>query len=416
MKTKKYTHFSNNKTIKNKVGSLRPPKVVDSQRAKLALSKTCPLKKGGWIILTIRGNPYQRGFVHGFSLHLELKKVLKSFPIMIERSNHQSLNSYLEQTTRIILPIVRQYFPEIYEEIVGIRDGSISAGTPISLEFLIGWNVFCSFDGIQMSKCSAFISTNGEKNIVMAHNTHSDLIIGRLSYVILYIVPEQGFPFVMQTSPGLVWSSMDWWISQSGIIGCETALAGINYKPHFGFPIFCRIRQAMQYGKTLDDYLTILSNQNAGDYACSWLLGDIHTCEIMRFEMGLYIYSIERTFDGVFYGMNGPFNAELRENETNNRDFYDIRTSIGHRNKRFGELLGDGGKITIENVKKIITDDYDLYLGKTGMNDRTIFRKTTINGRFYGSIDAKVVDSEMARNLEFLAKSRGPWTQIMPSI
>ena len=52
-------------------------------------------------------------------------------------------------------------------------------------------------------------------------------------------------------------------------------------------PIAYRIRTAMQYGNSMEEYVTILLNGNSGDYANSWLFGDIHKNEIMRLELGL---------------------------------------------------------------------------------------------------------------------------------
>ena len=62
----------------------------------------------------------------------------------------------------------------------------------------------------------------------------------------------------MQTSAGLISSSSDWFLVENGIIGCETTISDINYKPIFGSPYFCRIRDTMQYANSLDECKDIL--------------------------------------------------------------------------------------------------------------------------------------------------------------
>lgn len=135
----------------------------------------------------------------------------------------------------------------------------------------------------------------------MAHNTHTNFADGQLHNIIMNVIPSSGHPFVMQTSAGYIASGTDWFICSTGMIGCETTIGDINYTPRFGVPYFCRIRQAMQYGKTLDDYEQIMDKKNAGDYACSWLFGDINTNEIMLYEIGLKEKNVQRTKNGVFW-------------------------------------------------------------------------------------------------------------------
>jgi len=371
-------------------------------------TKRLPLQKQGWLILHIHGNAHDRGFSHGTLLKNELQKVLTIFPFVVKREKKIEITEYLEKVDKLITPNLIQHFPEIYNELKGI-----SLGSGISLDFLIGWNAYCCMD--YKEKCSAFIASGNftkKGDIIMAHNTHSDFFTGELLNIILYITPEKGFPFVMQTSAGLVWSTTDWFLSKSGIIGCETTIADINYKPDFlhGDPLFCRIRMAIQYGESLDDYISIMLKNNAGDYACSWLFANIKNGEIMRFEIGKKIHNVERTFNGVYYGMNSPFDPILREKETNNHDFYNIKTSSGMRNQRLNYLLNDKyfGKITIHSAKKIISDHVDLSNKSIGKpNNNTICKHSEIvppKFKLFGTTDGKVTSTELAKNLNFFGR------------
>ena len=43
----------------------------------------------------------------------------------------------------------------------------------------------------------------------------------------------------------------------------------------------------MQYGNDIDTWVELMQKHNNGGYANSWLLGDLKTDEIARFEQGL---------------------------------------------------------------------------------------------------------------------------------
>ena len=319
-------------------------------------------EKEGWVVAHIFGEPYDRGFAHGYLLKNELKRVINTFPFIVKEQLDVPLQKFINKSNKIIKPKIKKYFPEFYNELRGICDGANYGAIDISLDFLIAWNSLLSLYDVfskKTERCSAFIACgNSTENgdIIMGHNTHSDFATGQLLNIVLYVTPTNGNSFVMQTSPGFIASSSDWFICSSGIIGCETTIGDTNYKPKFGTPYFCRIRQAMQYGKSLDDYVKIMMDKNAGDYACSWLLGDIKQNEIMLFELGLKEKHIQTTKNGVFYGMNSAIGENVRKNETNDKDYDNLFTSSGSRNARLNELLNEkyNGSINLDNSKKIL--------------------------------------------------------------
>ena len=379
-------------------------------------------EKEGWVVAHIFGEPYDRGFAHGYLLKNELKRVINTFPFIVKEQLDVPLQKFINKSNKIIKPKIKKYFPEFYNELRGICDGANYGAIDISLDFLIAWNSLLSLYDVfskKTERCSAFIACgNSTENgdIIMGHNTHSDFATGQLLNIVLYVTPTNGNSFVMQTSPGFIASSSDWFICSSGIIGCETTIGDTNYKPKFGTPYFCRIRQAMQYGKSLDDYVKIMMDKNAGDYACSWLLGDIKQNEIMLFELGLKEKHIQTTKNGVFYGMNSAIGENLRKNETNDKDYDNLFTSSGSRNARLNELLNEkyNGSINLDNSKKILSDHYDMFLKKNILNSRGICKhlelepepdkKSTKPFYPFGCTDSKIVNSEMASKLSFLGK------------
>ena len=369
-------------------------------------------EKQGWTIIHIHGNAFQRGYAHGHLLKLQICKSIEILAFFIKNELKISRTKYMQIVKNKITTVVKRDFPEFYEEIVGISNGAKQ-----SIDNIMGWNAYLTIysyllDGAK-PKCSAFIATgnatdNGQ--ITMAHNTHTNFADGQLCNIMIYVQPTSGFSFVMQTQPGLIASGTDWFQSSSGIIGCETTIADIKYKPKIQIPYFCRIRQCMQYAKVLDEYVEIMTKENGGDYPCSWLLGDINTNEIMLFELGQHKKHVKRTKNGFFYGMNSVIGKEMRKAETNDKDIDDLHTSSGNRNARFKQLLGDEfkGKITVENAKEIISDHYDVVQNKQVMNGHGICRHSETDdcdrNSMYGTTDAKVVDTNMAKSLSFIAR------------
>lgn len=377
--------------------------------------------ENGWIKVQVYGTPYQMGYANGRLLRKELAKCMDIMKYMVDLYYGVPYTVYKNKCKDVLGDIVRRDFPEIYEEMRGISDGA-SASTSVDVDDILAWNSYFSMTEIMENaakrppspenaqRCSAFIATGSATKtgeIVMAHNTHCHYALGAVSNVILYASPQIGYSFMMQTCAGLVSSTMDWFICSSGIVGCETTIAGIQYTPEFGAPYFCRIRQCMQFGKSLDEYAEIMKTDNAGDYACSWLFGDVNTNEIMLCELGRKSVNVQKTHNGVYYGMNSPINYELRALETDILDTDGVADSTNARRERLEYLLLDKyvGRIDASNAKKVIADHYDAFLGKTQMSSRTICKheendKSADNSPV-GAVDGKVLTSSLAKRMAF---------------
>jgi hypothetical protein len=254
--------------------------------------------------------------------------------------------------------------------------------------------------------------------IVCAHNSFTDFIDGQFSNIVLDLNPEKGHRFIMQTSPCWIWSGTDFFVTAKGIIGTETTIGGfLPYEKKF--PIGYRIRKAMQYGNTLDEYCEILLHENSGDYANSWFFGDTNTNEILRIELGLKYHNTERTKNGFFIGFNSVYDERIRNLEVNNSGFYDVRRHQGARLVRLGDLMDEHkGKINIDVAKKIIADHYDVYLKKEDNPcSRTVCSHYDLDAREYmsqesrpkpfaphGALDGIVCDTKMAKNMSFCGR------------
>jgi hypothetical protein len=389
-------------------------------------------EKNGWTYISIKGKPKERGYAYGYLCAKNFKKIQTMLSFLMMESYGQTWDFFIEKVSKDFKKMTQDDFPEFYEEMEGIVDGCNANGCKTNIDEIITWNFYCSIpywyssisdnrvgkEGGARDKCSAFMAVGDwteDGKIVCAHNSFTDFIDGQYSNIVLDLNPEKGYRFIMQTSPCWIWSGTDFFVTAKGIIGTETTIGGfLPYEKKF--PIGYRIRKAMQYGNTLDEYCEILLHENSGDYANSWLFGDTNTNEILRIELGLKYHNTERTKNGFFIGFNSVYDERIRNLEVNNSGFYDVRRHQGARLVRLGDLMDEHkGKINIDIAKKIIADHYDVYLKKEDNPcSRTVCSHYELDAREYmsqesrpkpfaphGAVDGIVCDTKMAKNMSF---------------
>lgn len=388
---------------------------------KRRVTKT-PNHRHGWNIISVKGDAKTRGFMHGSILANELKRLVEVFPAEIKRLHHISMDEYIDICNKAAKTVFDKECAEWREELEGMVAGALSKGVVVSVDFLFGWNMYLSIDVHLVEnrkknnqRCCAFIATGDatkDGQIVMAHNTHCDFVFAQFYNVVQYTKPSRGSAFIMQTGPGLLCSNVDWFLCESGIVGCETTIADIQYLPRFGKPYFCRIRECMQYAKHLDDCERIMREDNAGDYPCAWLLGDLNTNEIMMLEVAKTVSS-RRTTSGVFYGANFAHDVNIRERETDNDASFRLETSsIRRRGERLDWLLNKvhWGNLDSNTAKQIISDHYDTHKKRVCKGTRSICKHEELHrsrrksGDLYGAVDGKVVTAKMAKSLSFFGR------------
>lgn len=408
------------------------------------------MPSGGWKYIKIAGAPKERGHAYGLACAADFAKIQHMLAFFMLESYGQPWEWFVTEVNKDFKTFTRDKFHEFYEEMEGIAAGVCEGGTATTLDEILAWNFYLSIPSWyttrsdvsvgkeggsiggsaaatttiakppipQKDHCSAFMAVGKDwtqtGEIVVAHNSFSDFIDGQYAYVILDLTPTNGARFIMQTSPCWIWSGTDFFITTNGIIGTETTIGGF-FPYELRTPIGYRIRRAMQYGVTLDDYAEMLLDGNSGDYANSWLFGDIKGAEIMRIELGLKYHNIERTHNGHFIGFNAAYDPRIRNLECVNSGFYDIRRHQGARYVRLGELMDTHkGRLNVTVAKKIIADHYDVYLGRENPCSRTVCSHYELDAREYmsqadrpkpfsphGALDGCVADSKMAAKMQF---------------
>lgn len=392
------------------------------------LAKANRHEKNGWIYLHIEGTPRERGFQHGYLLAKEIKEAIR---IRSEIWKYQTAIEWTWLVQRAAEMFTAKVDTEIIFELDGMAEGLKAAGVITSRDELVAHNGFfelawywwhtvkdtISPNAVEPKKqsCSSFIATGSmtiDSGIVLGHNSMVDFPESDCN-IILDIQPEKGHRILMQTFTGWIHSGTDFFVTDAGLVGSETTINSFFPFDTSGVPEFSRMRKATQYANNIDEWCEIMKSGNNGGYANAWLLGDINTNEIVRLELGLKQVGFEKKKDGYFTGSNIAEDLKLLRFETHS-DATNIKQSSIARRVRWKQLMKENaGKINVELAKSFEADHYDTYMKMYNPSGRTLCGHDELDPRFStggtpydagGSIDGKVLDSKMAKEMSFLAR------------
>lgn len=388
----------------------------------------------GWLHVAVNGSPAARGFQHGYLLAGEYADSVRVYKEMTNQQIGMDYDFFVDRATELHADKIPG---ELRAEMEGIAAGLTAAGVPASFEDVLGINDWMELTGywwpknsgrysalskanLQGAQCSAFLATGDateDGSIVMGHTSFTDFWQGQFENVIMDLTPDDGNRLVMQTAPGWVASMTDFWLTGAGLAVSETTISG--YEGAKGYdenrvPEFVRAREAAQYAHDIDQWVEIINSENNGGYACSWLIGDIKTGEIARYEQGLLYQSLTRKTDGYFFGDNAPWDPRIRNLECRATGFNDIRSPNGARRVRWQQLLADhDGHIGTDAARRMLADTFDAYLGYRNPSARTICShydadpcqfNDVIPFAPHGSVDAKVVTSSDIESMHLWAR------------
>ena len=402
--------------------------LTETQRSLLSGAKRH--EKAGWIYVHIEGTPQERGFQHGYLLALEIAQGIKATRTDWEYQSATKWGWLLEETSAMF---ARKIDKENLAEIDGIVEGMQAAGVSSSRAEIIAYNAYLELSWywwpeelkkikegkvkLARQSCSAFIATGSmtaDGGIVLGHNSMLGYY-GAQPNIVVDIAPEKGHRILMQTSPGWIHSGTDFFITDAGLVGAETTIGHFEGFDSKGVPEFSRMRRATQDASSIAEWCTIIKRGNNGGYANAWLLGDVNTGEIARLELGLKYVGLETKRDGYFVGSNIAEDLEILRFETNTHET-DIRESDVARRVRWNQLMSQyAGKIDLEAAKRLEADHFDSYLGEEHPGERSLcghweLERTplqqwpTVPNDAWGTVDAKVVDSGMAKQMSFAAR------------
>jgi hypothetical protein len=393
--------------------------------------------RGGWIYVHLEGSPHDIGVQHGYLLAPQIADAYGMVRLELTHDTGRDWSFFRRAAKQMLWPKID---PEYQQELQGITDGLNDNNVKLDLWDVVALNAFSELPDyyvpwlnrqtqarvqanlVPEGHCSAFVATGSwtkDHQIVMAHNNWTSYIEGARWRIIFDIVPQNGYRILMDGFPGVITSDDDFGVNSAGLMVTETTMAGFHGWNPDGKPEFVRSRKALQYASSIDDYVKIMLDGNNGGYANDWLLGDRKTGEIARFELGLKHWKVWRTKDGYYSGANFPSDPDVIRDETN---FNPNNPASGPnaRRIRWRTLLnGNKGKIDTALAEIFLGDHYDTYEKRIDPDRRTLCGhgdneaitlpdSTAPPYDPFGAVSGKVIDSQMAASMSFIARIGHP--------
>ena len=312
---------------------------------------------GGWIYLHIEGEPYERGYQHGYLMSKEIVGYMERGSAELgNKSKHD-----WERSRNIANALfLRGFDEEILQEMKGIAEGAAAAGArwegrPIDLLDVVTLNTVTELELVEPAlgltptglegigfrppsyfdkkrdgdgklpiteRCSAFAATGKatpDGKMVIGHITWWPLTLAEQTNVMLDVKPTKGHRVMMQAYPGGIQSGTDWYQNDAGVVLTETTIRQSPFNVA-GTPVAYRARRAIQYGDSVDRVVEELKTRNNGLYTNEWIIGDARTNEIAMLELGtnktrLYRSTKNDWFggtEGFYWGCNNAKDLNVR--------------------------------------------------------------------------------------------------------
>jgi hypothetical protein len=382
----------------------------------------------GWLDLHVEGEPYDRGWHHGYLLAAEIRRALSSISALLWQDTALPFSWYGANARAMWLDrmasnddgrLTDGSGSAALEELRGIVDGANanrdSRDVAISIDDILGWNgypeLICQWLPAVMSgavkpavpvpgdpgrleelvrngrfspthhfhphHCSAFIATGdwtADGEIVSAHTTWQRFANGDFYNVVIHLVPPagEGMPILMQSVPGYIASSMDFGLNAAGLVVSSTSIGASGFDPT-GLPYFLRARRAGQRAATIEDWVDLFRQGNNGGYANTWLLAETATKRIAAYELTKAHEELQPPLTSGYYcSCNIPLSVPVRVLDTGGSG-YDNVLGSGARRVRFDQLMAEHkGSIDASAAQRIIADHRDVYTCNDLPSGRTI--------------------------------------------
>jgi len=328
------------------------------------------------------------------------------------------------------------YWPNVpaeYQmEIQGIADGAASQGVTNPDGAAIDWIDILAYNAIwdiwwrlslpgnkfwwlpfkgegneRPHHCSGFVATGKgwtqDGGFVLAQSLWMPYFLPPAQAVWCDLLPAQGNRIFMQLTAGLVWSGTEYYVNSAGLVAAETTL-GVGAHVWGGTPAFVRVRRAIQYASTIDEFRDQMLRDTNGAYCSDYLLGDAKTNEVAVLELGGRTWALARTSDGYLPSCNYPWDPKVAEEMGEPQG---AAHGCWPRYTRIQDLCEQNkGNITVEFGKLLLGDHYDSASGGINRSGRSLcgHGENTTSGYPHGSQDAKVTNQSMAARMQVWAR------------
>lgn len=292
--------------------------------------------KAGWLYVHIEGEPYDRGYQHGYLLAHEIEQYIDRCASQLDPKSKEP--AWRNGRTAANALFLRGYDPEILQEMKGIADGAAAAGAkydnrPVDLVDIVTLNTITELgelnaampvtptglEGIGFKKpglahaaggeqqndhCSAFAAcgkATRDGKMVIGHVTWWPETLAEQTNIMLDVQPVTGHRVLMQSYPGGIQSGTDWYQNDLGVVLTETTIDQSPFNIQ-GTPVSYRARKAIQYGDSVEKVAELLSTRNNGLYTNEWIIGDSRSNQIAMLELGTYKTKLYRSSQNEWFG------------------------------------------------------------------------------------------------------------------
>src|SRR5229473_4372464 len=419
------------------VSSLAQTQVANSTVPDPRLQKAYRFQQGGWTYVHLEGSPSDVGFQHGYLLAPEIADAFAAIKLFDTHQSHEDWEFFRKTAREMLWPHIDA---EYQQELQGIADGVKAHSVDLDVYDIVALNAFEEVPDYYVpwlnkrekqakapklaapGNCSAFIATGAytkDHQIVIAHNNWTSYLAGERWVIIFDIAPEHGNRILMDGFPGVITSDDDFGVNSDGIMITETTITQFEGWDPNGKPEFMRSRKALQYAKSIDDYVRIIKDGSNGGYANDWLIGDRNTGEVAYLELGLKNTPLWRTKDGYFVSSNFARDPKVLHEETA-FDPNDASSSPNARHIRADELVQQAkGKIDVELAQQFLSDHFDSFEKKEQADERSLCGHVDVSARGVkewawdahnpgGAVQGKATDSKMAASMSFVARAGHP--------
>jgi hypothetical protein len=97
-------------------------------------------EQNGWLYVSIKGSPRERGYAYGKLIHKEMKKVKETLDFIIYNDYGVKWEFFIGASNKYYKQKIIDGFPEFYEEMVGFAEGCSAGGTKMSVDEVVAWN------------------------------------------------------------------------------------------------------------------------------------------------------------------------------------------------------------------------------------------------------------------------------------
>ncbi len=308
--------------------------------------------RAGWIYVHIEGEPYDRGYQHGYLMAREIEQYIDRCAAQLDSKSKATAWNNGRTTANALF--LRGFDQEILQEMKGIADGAAAAGAKyngraVDLVDIVTLNTITELgelngalpvtptglEGIgfkrpriepstsdQHDRCSAFAAcgkATRDGKMVIGHVTWWPLTLAEQTNIMLDVQPTTGHRVLMQSYPGGIQSGTDWYQNDLGVVLTETTIDQTPFNAQ-GTPVAYRARRAIQYGDSIDKVIEALKTRNNGLYTNEWIIGDARTNQIAMIELGTYKTKLYRSSknewfggtEGFYWGCNNAKDLNVR--------------------------------------------------------------------------------------------------------